>query len=69
MKPTSIGLGNKQPDNVLRGALGDFNEVVVVGVLPDGKIDLRATTSDLQRILWLVSKVQNKIMNGDYNES
>lgn len=61
----------ENPDNVLEQAIGDFDEVLVIGWGKDGLIDARATTNfkDGGEVLWLIEVFKTKLMAGDYGEA
>ena len=55
------------PDNVLEKAVGQYEDIVLIGWNKDGSLDFRSG-GDLtfSQIFWVLSLVQHKIINGDY---
>ncbi len=56
------------PDLVLEQAIGIYEDVLVFGIDKGGNMDCRASNMTDEHLLWLVSKFQHKLMNGDYAE-
>ena len=57
------------PDNVLKQAIGEYNEVLVLGWDKNNEMHCRSTTGlTHEKVLWIVTKFQHKLMNGDYAE-
>lgn len=58
----------KDPDVVLEGAIGDYEEVLILGWGRDGLLDARGTLGLSQKdILWLIEFFKHKLMAGDYS--
>lgn len=55
-------------DNVLEQAIGNFDEVLIIGWDKSGMMDARATLGlkDGGDLLWLIEAFKTKLMNGDY---
>lgn len=59
----------EDPDNVLEQAKGQYNEVLVLGWDKDDIMDCRSSTGlSHEQVLWIITKFQHKLMNGDYAE-
>lgn len=57
----------ENPDVVLEQAIGNYESVVVIGWNKEGLLDPRASLNiDHKEINWLISKFQQKLLNGDY---
>lgn len=58
----------KLSDNVLEQAIGQFDELLILGWGKDGFLDARATLGlrDGGDMLWLIEAFKTKLMNGDY---
>lgn len=55
------------PDNVLEQAIGEYESVFIIGYDKNGFTDYRSSTNlDHEQILWLISKFQHKLLNGDF---
>lgn len=68
---TVVHLSEIQPDrdadNVLKGAVGQYESVVIIGFDLDGEFDAQASLNMTQaQILWLVEQFKMKLLNGDY---
>lgn len=59
----------KDPDHVLERAMGQYQEVFILGWDKDGFLDARSTQGlvDGGNILWLIESFKHKLLNGDYN--
>jgi hypothetical protein len=56
-------------DNVLEQAMGVYEDVLVLGWDKEGNMDCRSTTTLTQaQVLWIITKFQHKLLNGDYDE-
>lgn len=56
------------PDCVLEQAVGHFESVIVIGYDKNEMMDVRASLNlKKSEILWLISKFQHKLLNGDYD--
>jgi hypothetical protein len=57
-------------DNILKQAVGAYDQVLIIGWAKDGSLDARATLGlkDGGDVLWLVEVFKTKLMNGDYME-
>jgi len=59
----------ENPDLVLEQAIGEYSEVLVLGWNKDDQMECRSTTSFThEQVLWIITKFQHKLMNGDYAE-
>ena len=60
----------KDPDNVLEQALGQYQELLIIGWDTEGQLDVRGTLGlrDGAEALWLVEAFKTKLMNGDYTD-
>ena len=57
----------KKPDNVLELAIGEFDEVFIIGYDKDGNMDVRANTQfKIRDILYCLDAFKFKLFNGDY---
>lgn len=58
----------KDPDNVLKQAIGNYTHVLVIGWDKEGALDARASLNlkDGGDILWLIETVKFKLLSGDY---
>ena len=56
-----------EPDVVLNAAVGELEEVIVIGDCLDGKKWLSASTADKQKLIWMIEQVKFKLMAGDYD--
>ena len=59
----------EKPDNVLEQAIGEYSSVLILGWDKNDDMDCRSST-DLthEQVLWIITKFQHKLMNGDYAE-
>ena len=59
----------RNPDAVLEQAIGNYNEVVIVGWDKTDTLDVRLST-DLKKsdILFLLDLFRHKLLAGDYDE-
>lgn len=57
------------PDNVLEQAMGQYNEVMILGWNKDGDLDARATLGlkGGADILWLMESFKHNLMAGAYD--
>ena len=59
----------EKPDLVLEQAIGEYNDVLVLGWDKDDNMDCRSTSGMThEQVLWIITKFQHKLMNGDYAE-
>ena len=59
----------EDPDNVLEQAIGEYSSVLILGWDKDDLMDCRSTTGlTHEQVLWIITKFQHKLMNGDYSE-
>ena len=59
----------KNPDAVLEQAVGDYEELFIIGWDKEGHLDARATsTLNAASVLWLMEKFKSKLLAGDYSE-
>ena len=58
------------PKKILESA-ADFNltEVLVIGTTEDGDLFFSSSSSDVRDVTWLLSNIQNKILNMDFSQS
>jgi len=57
----------KDPDNVLERAIGNYDEVLILGWDKDGQLDARANLDMTAReINWIIDIFKAKLLNGDY---
>lgn len=56
------------PDNVLEQAIGQYQDVFVIGWDKDGEMDVRSSSAlaDGGDILWLIEKFKSNLLNGEY---
>ena len=60
---------DKEPDAVLEQAIGEYEDVLILGWDKDESFDPRCSTNlKAKDLLWLVSLFQHKLMAGDYND-
>ena len=56
-------------DNVLEQAIGQYEEVLILGYDGQGVLDPRATlTLTAAEILFIMEFFKNKLLNGDYSD-
>lgn len=55
--------GGVPPDNVLNGAVGCLDEVIVIGLRPDGTIYMGASKGPTD-VLWLMERAKSYLLNG-----
>ena len=58
----------KDPDAVLEQAIGEYDQVLIIGWAKDGSFDARATLGlkDGGDILWLIEVFKFRLMSGDF---
>lgn len=58
----------KDADNVLEQAMGQYDDVLIIGYDKDGNFDARATLGlvDGGDMLWLIETLKFKLLRGDY---
>lgn len=57
------------PDVVLKGAIGEYESVFIIGYKPDGSFDARASLNlNHEKILFLIEYFKHKLLSGDYFE-
>ncbi len=61
-------VGDVQPDKVLKAHEGELEEVVLIGVDEKGEYVFAGSTSDPERLLWLVEAFKNKIINSSFDD-
>jgi hypothetical protein len=55
------------PDKVLEMAMGQYDQVFIVGFDKDGEFDARSSTNmNYKDILWMLDVFRHKLLNGDY---
>lgn len=63
MSVTYMDGAAKNPDNVLRQAIGEYESVFILGYDKDGVMDARASTNlSRERILWLMETFKETLM-------
>ena len=56
-------------DAVLEQAVGNYNEIVILGWDKDGYLDLRVTSgTTIPGLLWLLELTKAKLINGDFSD-
>lgn len=56
-------------ENVLEGAKGfNLDYVLVIGKTKDGEYVAAASTSDMQRLLWVIESLKHQILSGVYGD-
>jgi len=56
------------PDNVLQKAIGEYQEVVVLGYLKNGDFCFRAGgEANMAEVVYMLQTAIHKTMNGDYD--
>lgn len=57
------------PDAVLEQAIGQYENVFIIGFNKDGTIDPRASMGmDVEEVIYLLEKFKHKLFSGDYGE-
>ena len=57
----------EDPDHVLEQAMGEYGDVLILGWDANGNMDCRASLGlSHEQVLWIITKFQHKLMNGDY---
>lgn len=57
----------KKADNVLEQAVGNFEDVLLIGWDHNGDLDARATLGlDTSKLVWLMEVFKAKLIRGDY---
>lgn len=58
-----------KPDHVLEQAIGQYQDVLILGYDHEGNADYRGTTyfQDGGNVLWLVEKFRQMLLNGELN--
>lgn len=62
------GTSRVEPDVVLNAAVGELDEVIVIGDCLDGTKWLSASTADKQRLIWMLEQVKFNLMSGAYDD-
>ena len=55
------------PDQVLRGAIGNTKTVLILGYADDGALFVAGSTADKARLNYLVDRFKHKLLNGDFD--
>lgn len=57
------------PDNVLLQAIGEYQDVLIIGWDKDGELDVRSSTyfADSGNVLWAVEAFKHSLLSGDYS--
>jgi hypothetical protein len=59
----------EKPDNVLEQAVGQYEQVFILGYDHEGEMDARASLNmKAADILWLMEWFKARLMNGDFAE-
>jgi len=59
----------KNPDSVLKLAIGEYEDVFIIGHDKEGLIDIRASTNASQKeILWMLERFKHNMINGYYDK-
>jgi hypothetical protein len=59
----------ENPDNVLEQAIGVYDDMIIIGWDKDGNLDCRSSLNlTHEQVLWLITKFQHKLMNGDFSD-
>lgn len=57
------------PDAVLEQAVGQYENVLIIGYDKDGCFEIRADLGlDHKEMLWMVEMFKHKLLHGDYSE-
>jgi len=55
------------PDEVLKKAIGNYSEIVILGYDKDGAFDFRAGgKANMAEVIFMLQTAIHKTMNGDY---
>ena len=58
----------KNPDHVLEQAIGDYEEVFIIGYLKTGEMDARASLNfQIEDIFFTIDAFKHKLLNGEYD--
>lgn len=57
------------PDNVLHEAVGNYEDVLILGWDKEGKLDVRATKglSSAQEIVWMIESFKHRVLDEIYH--
>jgi len=60
---------SNDPDSVLEQAIGDYQDVLIIGYNKNGELDVRANNyyEDGKHILWVLETVKHNLLNGEYS--
>ena len=57
------------PDNVLEQAIGEYEEVFVIGIGKNGSIDPRSSLGlSVEKLMFILDTFKFKLLRGDYDE-
>ena len=57
----------ENPDLVLEQAIGQYQDVLIIGWGKDGSLESRSSLGmSHDNVLWLIEKFKHKLLNGDY---
>lgn len=57
------------PDLVLEQAIGQYQDVLIIGWDKDGLLNTRSSLGMTnENVIWLIEKFKLKLLNGDYAE-
>ena len=60
----------ENPDAVLEQAIGQYQDVLIIGWDKDGLMDARSSLGlSRDNVLWLIEEFKLKLLNGDYEPS
>lgn len=58
---------DEKPDLVLERAVGQYQDVLILGWDKDGLLDARSSLGmSSENVIWLMEKFKLKLLNGDY---
>jgi len=59
----------KDPDNVLEQAIGEYNDVLILGFDKDNMMDCRTNLGmEVRDMLFLIDKFKHKLLAGEYDD-
>lgn len=65
---TYIGDSGKNPDNILRQSIEEYEQVLVLGWDKEGMFNPKASTNlNAQELLWLIEQFKTNLMLGLYS--
>ena len=64
------GNAAKNPDNVLKQAVGEYDSLTIIGYDKNGDMDVRASTNLNQgQLLWAIERFKHNLLAGDYSKT